>query len=291
MKPLFTVSSVVFAHVCVFLLLANGCRGPVANPDDWSSDTSIYSGGARSIEPVAAEPVETEPAEAAPAVARPAPTQISQRTEITPDTPRAAKTEEKIHVVKSGEYLSTIAVRNGLTSRELADANGIALTAVLRVGQKLKIPAPKPKAEPQKAAPVDGEVYVVQKGDVLGTIARKHKVSISQIKNANNLKNDVIRIGQRLVIPSKKSSTSKGADTTPSETKPAPVEAIPAEKPAESAPEKAEPIKKDEPKKNDVSAEEFDENFGMPEGGFGEFGEGDKESPVEAVPATGEPTE
>lgn len=306
MKPLLTVSSVVFAHICVFLLLVNGCRGPAANPNDWSSgtkssDTSIYSGGARSMEPVAAEPVEAEPAEATPAVAEPAPAQVSQQPK-EPAAPKPATTEEKIHVVKAGEYLSTIAVRNGLTSKELADANGIALTAVLRVGQKLKIPAPKPKAEQQKAAPVDGDVYVVQKGDVLGTIARKHKISVSQLKKANNLKSDVIRIGQKLVIPSKNAPAPKAKDEAPEETKAAPAEAkaepaeaVPAEKdaktPAEAAPAKAEPAKKEEPKKDVAPVEEFDENFGMPEGGFGEFGEGDEDAPAEAVPAVGEPAE
>ena len=73
MKSLLTVSGVVFAHICVFLLLVNGCRGPVSEPDTtWKGDTSVYSGGARSAaQPARAVPASAEPA-AVPASSAPA---------------------------------------------------------------------------------------------------------------------------------------------------------------------------------------------------------------------------
>lgn len=43
-------------------------------------------------------------------------------------------------------------------------------------------------------------VYRVRSGDVLGTIARRHHVRISDIKSWNNLRSDMIRIGQKLNI-------------------------------------------------------------------------------------------
>ncbi|KJZ09926.1 MAG: N-acetylmuramoyl-L-alanine amidase [Marinomonas sp.] len=43
--------------------------------------------------------------------------------------------------------------------------------------------------------------YVVSKGDTLSEIARKNRVSITALRKANTLKNDVIWIGQKLVIP------------------------------------------------------------------------------------------
>lgn len=42
--------------------------------------------------------------------------------------------------------------------------------------------------------------YVVKSGDVLGKIAEKHSVKVSQIKQWNNLKSDRIDIGQKLII-------------------------------------------------------------------------------------------
>ena len=46
-----------------------------------------------------------------------------------------------------------------------------------------------------------GTVYVVKKGDTLGAIARRYRVTTSQIMRWNNLKNaNRLRIGQRLRI-------------------------------------------------------------------------------------------
>ncbi|MEM7531027.1 MAG: LysM peptidoglycan-binding domain-containing protein [Chloroflexota bacterium] len=50
--------------------------------------------------------------------------------------------------------------------------------------------------------------YTVKAGDNLTTIARRYKVTIGSIKQANSLYSDVIRVGQVLVIPGASSSTS-----------------------------------------------------------------------------------
>ena len=44
------------------------------------------------------------------------------------------------------------------------------------------------------------QIYRVRSGDVLGTIARKYHVRISDIKKWNNLRSNLIRVGQRLAI-------------------------------------------------------------------------------------------
>jgi N-acetylmuramoyl-L-alanine amidase len=44
-------------------------------------------------------------------------------------------------------------------------------------------------------------IYAVTKGDTLSEIARRNNVSLTVLRQANNLKNDVIWIGQKLVIP------------------------------------------------------------------------------------------
>ena len=45
--------------------------------------------------------------------------------------------------------------------------------------------------------------YKVQPGATLGVIAKAYKVSVADIKKANKLKNDIIRVGQKLYIPKK----------------------------------------------------------------------------------------
>ncbi|MBP3301650.1 MAG: LysM peptidoglycan-binding domain-containing protein [Opitutales bacterium] len=296
MKSLLTVSGVVFGHICVFLLLVNGCRGPENGADTWHKNTSIYSGGARSGVPAAAEPAKAEPAPAEPVSATPAkaspaksvPAPVADKPTAKPAAP--ATGTEKVYVVQKGDVLSTIAVRHGVTPKEIADANGIRLDGTIFEGQKLKIPAPKAKAKEEKSA-VEGEIYVVKKGDVLGTIARKHKISVAQLKKANNLKKDTIFVGQKLVIPSKDAKKQE-----PAKAKEAPAEkpAEPVKTPAEAAPASAEPVsaapEKSEPAKSapqeKSAAPVIDENFGMPEGGFVDF---EKDEPAASEPATGTP--
>lgn len=48
------------------------------------------------------------------------------------------------------------------------------------------------------------KVYVVKSGDVLGKIASRHGVTVAQIMKWNGLKSNVIRIGQKLVIYTKR---------------------------------------------------------------------------------------
>ena len=64
-----------------------------------------------------------------------------------------------------------------------------------------------PVAVPAKpAAPAEPEytIYVVQNGDYLAKISKKFNVTISSIKKLNpSIKNDVVRIGQKLKIPGK----------------------------------------------------------------------------------------
>ena len=44
------------------------------------------------------------------------------------------------------------------------------------------------------------KIYHVKSGDTLGHIAKRHSVSVRQLKQWNNLKSDMIRIGQKLKI-------------------------------------------------------------------------------------------
>lgn len=319
MKSLLTVSGVVFAHICVFLLLVNGCRGTAANDGTWRSDTSVYSGGARAASspsdgpaqavpaeavPAQAAPAEAEPAQGAPAAAEPAPAPAKAESAASPAPAETAGTDAKpapegtVYYVQKGDALSIIAVRNGLTAKELADANGIELKAVLRVGQKLIIPPAKAKkTESAKPAAVEGEIYVVKNGDVLGTIARAHKTTVAEIMKANNLKNpNSIRVGQKLVIPTKNAPKAEEKAAEPAAAPAQQPTDAPAEstQPAQSAPAESAPAESAQPAQSaPAEASGTDENFGMPDGGFTQFGAEQPvtEAPAEAAPAETAPAE
>lgn len=57
------------------------------------------------------------------------------------------------------------------------------------------------------AAPA-GEVHVVRRGDTLSEIARRYGVSVRALQQRNRLRGDLIKVGQKLVIPGSSSAPS-----------------------------------------------------------------------------------
>jgi LysM repeat protein len=144
MRPLVTVTAVVLLHLCVIAVLVgvNGCRSTTGLETDGAPVAYAAGGRAAGSSGVAAPAPGTglPVATAAPApvlttgrIATPAPTKV---------TPIAAVGAGGVHVVVKGENLTTIAMREKVTLKDLTAANGIALSATVYTGQKLKIPAP-----------------------------------------------------------------------------------------------------------------------------------------------------
>ena len=118
----------------------------------------------------------------------------------------------KPYTVVRGDSFSRIASRNGTTVAALRAANPDVEPTRIKPGDKLNVPEAPPRAS---AAPMEGtgsvvagstltttaNIYTVQPGDTLTRIAQKHKVTISQLRAANNLKTSRVNVGQKLKIP------------------------------------------------------------------------------------------
>lgn len=143
-----------------------------------------------------------------------------------------------VYVVQPGDRLTDIAARYGVTASVLVQANGLANSDTIFVGQRLTIPAgsvstPAPQASGMPGTGQDTK-YTVQRGDTLAAIARKFGVSMAALQQANDLRNpDIIWAGQRLVIPRIPSATTETPAPTPQPTETSPVPAQPA---AEASP-------------------------------------------------------
>ncbi len=56
--------------------------------------------------------------------------------------------------------------------------------------------------------------HEIKSGESLSTIARKHGVTVEELKKANNLKNDNIRAGDELKVPKSKAASNKNSGNT-----------------------------------------------------------------------------
>ena len=98
----------------------------------------------------------------------------------------------KYYTVQKGDSLWSIAKKFNVSVDELKNANNLS-TNLLTIGQVLKIPTETNDANYQ--------TYTVQKGDSLWLISRKYNVNVQDIIDLNNLKSNVLSIGQVLKIP------------------------------------------------------------------------------------------
>jgi len=101
------------------------------------------------------------------------------------------------YIVRPGDTLYSIARRYNTTVVELVLLNNLSSADDIRVGQPLQIPGTAPTPE----APVT-QVYIVQAGDTLYSLARRYGVTVADLVAANHIANpDLIYVGQRLTIP------------------------------------------------------------------------------------------
>ena len=111
--------------------------------------------------------------------------------------------------VASGDTLYAISRRTGASVDSIMQANGLTSPSI-RIGQRLVIPggssgrravASRPAAETASQV-TDGSGYVVQPGDSLYGIARRHGVKVVDLSRTNGISDpSKLRVGQRLVIP------------------------------------------------------------------------------------------
>lgn len=74
------------------------------------------------------------------------------------------------------------------------------------LADKLAAPPPVRRAQQQEQDPMQGEFieHTVEPGTTLSALSKAYGVTISDIKRANGLSSDNIRVGQKLLIPVKR---------------------------------------------------------------------------------------
>ncbi|PAW87250.1 MAG: hypothetical protein B9S33_06680 [Pedosphaera sp. Tous-C6FEB] len=239
---------------------------PITPPDTGSPVTpapvppiggAATPGGAGTLAPLsplppAGTPVTPAPGAVAPAPPAPAPAPVPvpvppvTPAPITPaptpapePAPPAPAGEAKVHVVAKNDSFYTMSKKYGVGMKAIEAANPGVDSTRLKIGQKINIPAAAPKAASttggSKSAPAAAEsgTYTVKSGDNLGKIAKSHGTTVAKLREANGLKTDQIKVGQKLKLPN--GSSKKSPEPVPPATSTAPLprtEPVPLTPPA-----------------------------------------------------------
>ena len=98
------------------------------------------------------------------------------------------------YVVQKGDSLYSIANKLGTTVSELKKENNLT-TNTLQIGEVLRIPT-------KEIYEGEENVYIVQKGDTLYSVAMANNTTVDELKRINNLTTNILSTGQLLKIPS-----------------------------------------------------------------------------------------
>ena len=123
----------------------------------------------------------------------------------------AQMSETTIHVVRSGDVLGSIARRYGTTVGEIQRLNNLRGT-LIRPGQRLIVRAPARPAI--NVASTNANTHVVRRGETLGVIAGRYRVTVNQLQQWNNISGTTIYAGQNLIVRQPEGFTSQEQSAT-----------------------------------------------------------------------------
>ena len=192
------------------MALAAG-RSPAPETDnDTSSDVTVSSTNvqADAAASVRASLAQTEAEENRRlASARAAAERSARQQETQSRNSQRAQTAATTHKVQVGDTLSSIARRYNIDTATLRNTNNLSSNNI-RVGQVLRLNSASgnqtaargqtQNARNAQTARAREASYTVRSGDTLQSIARRHNMSVNDLKRTNNLRNDTLRPGQKL---------------------------------------------------------------------------------------------
>lgn len=104
--------------------------------------------------------------------------------------------QEKMHTVKTGESLYSIARTYSLTLNDLIKANPeLKSNTGVKIGQRLVIPT-----QGSTTSKVAAKLHTVTKGETIYGLCKKYGVTLAEIKQWNKLTDLSVKVGQKLIV-------------------------------------------------------------------------------------------
>ena len=114
-----------------------------------------------------------------------------------------AEEQTLTHEVQAGESFYAIARKYEMSVDDLLTLNNLKQSDVLSIGQELKVSSSS--SAPKEEKPADPEtkettIHEVQPGDTLYGIARKYKMTVDELKQLNEKKDNSLALGEKLKV-------------------------------------------------------------------------------------------
>ena len=129
----------------------------------------------------------------------------------------SSKSGGSTYTVKSGDTLSGIAHKHGISLNNLMKWNNLS-TTLIYPGNKLTVSqngssssnagSSSSSGSSKSGSSSSSSTYTVKSGDSLSKIARQHGTTVSKLKSINNLSSDLIIVGQKLKVDGSSSSNA-----------------------------------------------------------------------------------
>ncbi|MEN8215147.1 MAG: LysM peptidoglycan-binding domain-containing protein [Pseudomonadota bacterium] len=130
------------------------------------------------------------------------PLYVGKRLKVRASETKTVHAKTQKHKVRSGENLTRIAKRYGMTIAELSQLNNLK-GGSLHVGKRLKV-----RASETDSAPAKTQRHKVRSGENLTRIAKRYGTTVSLLREWNNIKGNVVKFGQFLKVPTRVASLS-----------------------------------------------------------------------------------
>ncbi len=107
-----------------------------------------------------------------------------------------------IHIIKAGETVSSLSKQYKIDKASIFNTNNLNENSVINIGQKVLIPMSKVKSPPPHSpnAELLKNQHQISAGETLSKIAKQYQISEQEIRDWNDLQNDLIKLGDKIFI-------------------------------------------------------------------------------------------